>query len=492
MTGPAREFELKFLCTPDALVVALAAAPAGADETRELISVYFDTPDRALRSAGASLRIREGGGKRVQTLKMGRGVSRAEYETAIVGLKPNARIGPLRDLLTAPQLERLEPAFHVRVDRRQRLVRYRGAEIELAADMGEARGGRRSSPICELELELKSGPAGALFDLARELSRAAALHLSFESKAARGEALAAGAAARPLARAAVQIAPEAMAADALQAIARGALTEIAAAGQALRDRPDPEAVHQLRVGIRRLRSAFSTFRPLVRDAAIEDLDARLRQLAKACDAARNLDVFAEEVLARAQARDEAPAGLAGLEAAVAAARRRARAEAMEAAASESFRMLMIDAVAWVETGAWLTDTEAARASARVFAARALEARRGKLLKRGRDLRRASDETRHAARIEAKKLRYAAEGFSSLFREKAVRAFVRRLKDLQDALGALNDIATAGPMTAGLELDPEAAFAAGELAGRRAAQKSRLVLRAAKAFDRLAATDRFWA
>ena len=71
-----REVELKFLCTPADLGAVLAAAPAGDDESRELISVYFDTPDLALQKAGVSLRVRESKGKRVQTVKRGEGLSR--------------------------------------------------------------------------------------------------------------------------------------------------------------------------------------------------------------------------------------------------------------------------------------------------------------------------------------------------------------------------------------------------------------------------------
>lgn len=75
-----REIELKFLCAPEDLGAVLAAAPAGDDESRELISVYFDTAGRDLQKAGVSLRVRESRGRRVQTLKRGEGLSREEYE----------------------------------------------------------------------------------------------------------------------------------------------------------------------------------------------------------------------------------------------------------------------------------------------------------------------------------------------------------------------------------------------------------------------------
>src|ERR1700742_3623584 len=121
-----REIELKFACGPDDLAAVLAAAPksvpGGDDETRELISVYFDTPDLALQKAGASLRVREHKGRRVQTLKRGQGMVREEHETPIEGLAPDPALDPLPELL--PQGADLRPAFNVRVVRRQRTFTY--------------------------------------------------------------------------------------------------------------------------------------------------------------------------------------------------------------------------------------------------------------------------------------------------------------------------------------------------------------------------------
>src|SRR3954466_7327981 len=94
-----REIELKFTCGPEDLAAVLAAAPAGDDETRELISVYFDTADLALQKAGASLRVRESEGRRVQTLKRGDGLVREEFEAAIDSLAPDPELGPLPALM---------------------------------------------------------------------------------------------------------------------------------------------------------------------------------------------------------------------------------------------------------------------------------------------------------------------------------------------------------------------------------------------------------
>lgn len=490
MTG-SREIELKFLCAPEDLGAVLAAAPDGDDDSRELISVYFDTPDLTLQKAGVSLRVRESKSGRVLTMKRGDGLAREEYEAPLEGDQPPSELAPLREILTEADAAALAPAYNVRVTRRQRLVSFAGSQIELALDQGEVSGGVRVSPICEVELELKAGEPRALFDLARELSKSAPLYLSFDTKSARGQALVAGQPVEARRREKVKLARSATVAEAFQAIARNALASIAANAQVLREAPQPEAVHQIRVAARRLRSALSTFRPVVEDAQFEAVKAELRWLAKAFDQARNLDVFAEEVLTPAAGMEAPPTGLATLSAAVAQARDAARKAACETAACERFRLLMIDAAGWAETGAWTQGPSAAE-PARAFAARILDRRLKKVLKRGSKLQDRDDAARHELRIAAKKLRYAAEGFTSLFSEKKVDRFVGRLKALQDSLGALNDIATAEPLLAGLELPAEAAYAAGELEGLRLADKPKLLAQGAKAIDRLGEMEPFWA
>jgi inorganic triphosphatase YgiF len=488
MKDADRETELKFACGPEDLAAVLAAAPDGDDEIRELISVYFDTPDLVLQKAGASLRVREQQGQRIQTVKRGQGLVREEHEAPIEGLAPDPALEPLPSLL--PQGASLRPAFNVRVSRRQRTVAYNGAQVEMALDQGEVSGGEQKRPICEVELELKSGPPSALFALARELSAAAPLYLAFDSKAARGQALVAGEGPAARKSAKVELAEDATVGEAFQAIARMALAQIAANAACLRDAPGPEAVHQLRVGARRLRSALSTFKAVVEDKGLETVKADLKWLGGTCGRARSLDVFADETLGPAEIAAAGPPGLDRLRTAIDAAREAAWRHASEASASERFRALMIDTAAWVETGGW-RDGEGADKPLGHFAQVALKKHLKKVGKRGRELETGDDTARHHLRIEAKKLRYACETFASLYGDKPVHRYLRHLKALQDALGQLNDLVTAEPLIAALALPSEAAFAAGELVGRKAAAKPRLIADAAKALDRLQAADPFW-
>lgn len=480
----AEEIELKLACEPFDQAAILAAAPPGDDEIRPMTSVYFDTTDGDLAKAGVSLRVRHSKGVRVQTMKRGGGLAREEHEAEIAGDAPVATWKPLAKIL--PKSATLVPVFEVEVTRRQRLVSFGQAQIELALDVGEVRAGPRSTPVSELELELKAGEPAALFALALELSAAAPLYLSFTGKADRGLALLEAPSRKPR----PALAGDDTAGAAFQAMARAALRQIALHAAQMREAPTPEAVHQVRVGARRLRSALITFAPLFDGEEAGAIKAELKWLAQAFDAARNLQVYADETIAPARGVDPDVRGLTGLAQTVEGARLDAQVRAAQAVSLDRFRRLMIEALAWVETGAWLSgDKTQKRATA--FGAKQLDKRLRRLERAAAGLETQDDDQRHQGRIEAKKLRYAVEAFAGVFPAKEGRAFLRSVKALQDSLGRLNDLATAAPLVASLDLDADAAFAAGELAGAALAEKPQRIAEATEARERLSGLTPFW-
>ena len=491
MSAGQDEIELKFLCEPADLAVVLAAAPPGETHEKALVSTYYDTPQGDLRKARISLRIREGGGKRVQTLKRGDGFAREEHEQTITTDGLDLSLPALKDALPPAKRKTLSPIFTVRVVRRQRTFEFGGSLIELAVDEGEVQAGERARRISEVELELMSGDCRPMFELARQLSKTAPLYLSFDGKATQGQGLIDGSDRSPRRHDKAPLARGLTAAGAFQAIARNTLVQIAANGVVLREADSVEAVHQLRVAVRRLRSAVSTFSDVADDDHAEAIKAELKWLAGACDEARDLDVFAEGATMLAQPTlDHSP-----LAPVVDAARARAHAKACAAVASGRFRELVLESTAWVETGAWLTQggkTSAKRRDmpAETFAAKALTRRRKRLLKLAADIKGRDDEARHHGRIAAKKLRYAAEAFAPLFDGEA-KPFINTLKQLQDHLGALNDLAVAGGLVERLRLKGAALAAARELLAALEAGRPRLIKGAAKAMDRLAASPTFW-
>jgi len=492
MSAGEDEIELKFLCEPADLAAVLAAAPEGETQVRDLVSTYFDTPQGDLRGQRISLRIRAGGGKRVQTLKRGDGFAREEHEAALEGAELDLSMVALTNALPTEALRKaLRPIFTVRVSRRQRTFDYGGARIEMAVDEGEVQAGERTRRVSEVELELKAGGCDPMFDLARELSKTAPLYLSFDGKHTQGQGLRDGTDRAPRRHDKAPLARGLTAAEAFQAIARNALVQIAANGAVLREADSVEAVHQLRVAVRRLRSALSTFKRVTKGERAQALKTELKWLARACDEARDLDVFALDNDAFAQPGLD----LSALAPLVEAARQRGHAKACAAVASGRFRDLVLEATAWVETGGWLSahgkDARRGReAPAETFAAKALDHRRKALLKLGRNLDKIPDADRHEARIAAKKLRYAAEAFAPLFDGDA-KAFIKPLKKLQEQLGVLNDGAVAAELVERLALKGPALAAAQRLLAAREGEKPKTLQAAVKAMADLEAAPVFW-
>lgn len=500
MAAPSREIELKFLLDWPAADRVLAALPAGEASVKNLEAVYYDTADQALRRAGFGLRVRRSGETRIQTLKsaIGEDGGRDEWEWPVETDTPDISL-----LLDTPAPVTsdtvLEPQFTVRSRRTIRVFEEAGGEIELVIDDAEVSAGDRKEAFLELELELKSGKAAALFALARRLSRAAPLRLSAVTKAERGYALAAGETRRRPKYEVPALDAGFSAEQAFRALGAACLGHLCANAESLRDQPGPEGVHQLRVALRRLRAALTTFKPLLGEAERERVKQSLKWLAKEMDEARNLDVFIADVW-RPAARDhhDLP-GMAEFGRALLAAQTRAYERVADAIGGRQFRSVTLETAAWLQAGSWTrsrTTAAARHTPAGDFAADALKRRRKKIIEAGEDLAALDRETRHKVRIQAKILRYAAEDLAGLFPDHPKRTgrFIEAVKALQDGLGELNDLAFAeelGRKVALTAASPDAAFAVGRLTGERARDEAALLKTAQAAFDAFADARPFW-
>jgi triphosphatase len=503
MADAPREIEMKFAIPPGraAEVVAAIEALAGA-APRSLVSTYFDTEKGALRRAGMALRVRRSGDKCVQTLKDGGdgALSRGEWETAIKGATPSLAALKATPAARIVAKAKLAPVYVVEVQRRTADLVEGESRIELAFDEGVARAKGRDAAFVELELELKAGPQWGLFALARRLAGVGDLTLSFTTKAARGSVL-----ARPPRSFAHKFAPPVLSPDsdaghAFQAVARACLRQITTNAERLRYRASPEVIHQLRVGLRRLRSLITSFKQVVADARLPAIKAELKWLTGELDAARNLDVLLQGDYRAAVALKEDAEGLKALGARLRAARRMAYVRAATAVESERFRRLLVDLLIWIEAGPWtVAETTAKRRGRPIarFAALELGKRRGRIAQRGRRLRDLDPEARHKLRIEAKKLRYAADVFVGVFdRPKRSKAFVAALKAVQDSLGELNDIAVGERLAheaAALpgRAETDSAFVAGRITGAQKARIGPLTDRAEAALKAFAGAKPFW-
>lgn len=498
-----REFEIKFDLAegPSPALEKALAALGGELAEKTLRSTYFDTADGALAQKGFSLRLRDTGEGRVQTLKSDDGgpFDRGEWESAADGPAPALDapgLEPVRDLLA--DAGPLLPRFANRIERRQRTVDYGGAVIEIALDQGETEADGRRAPLTELELELKSGDPAALFALARTLAAAAPLRLSFETKAARGAALLSGEAPGAVKKTRAAIAPDMTAGQAFAAVAAGCLRHIVANERVLRLHRRPEALHQMRVGLRRLRSALTMFEAVAGDSRLERIKTEARWLTKRLDETRDLDAFIAETFTPAAHRLEADEGGGAFGRRLLQARTQAYDKTLKALNTPraiAFPLLLAE---WTLTGDWTRDEAlAAQRDQPVgpFAEATLAGLRRKVRRKGRGLASLDIAARHKVRIAVKKLRYGLDFFAPLYSRRKVQAFAAILGELQESLGALNDIAvgrrTAAALAGGGAGSGSLGFAAGLLVGLRAQTQAELIASAAQQRHRLLKAAKPW-
>ncbi len=476
------EIELKLLVAPEDLGriehhPALRELRRSAAHSERLATVYYDTPEFDLARDGVALRVRRTGDRWVQTLKAdGNAVgglhARDELEWPLDGEALDFAAldtSRYRTLFAGQQVrERLQPVFTTDFDRAARLVSFPdGTAAELAIDHGEIRAGARTAPISEAEIELKTGDAQRLFELARELARDVPLRLGHESKAERGYALAGAVAPRPRKARPVLLTPGLSTGAALRRVAAECIAQMQANEAGMREGRDPEYLHQFRVGLRRLRSGLDIVGLAAGKEAIAPLADELRWLGATLGPARDWDVFAAETLARLAREFNVAEDLQAFLARCAAIRRAHGEAARDAVSSPRYTTLLLalgqsfarDDLAGLRRpqAGDTAEPDAAAASVPVgeFAASVLDKRHRRLRKRGGSVPDAPAAERHRVRIDAKKLRYAAEFFASLYPPKRVRRYVDALEDLQDILGALNDAAVAEHLLAeAAAADPE--------------------------------------
>ena len=509
-----REIELKFLASPVGLEAALRIpllAPLLEAKAHEQVSTYFDTPECALQKAGFVLRLREVGGGFIQTVKQeGARLERGEWEEALD--TPNLDLDraaqtPLGKILADEDLRtRIGPMFTTRFTRRKAEVTFARAVIEVAIDEGEIIAGQARAPICEIELELKSGGRHGLFALGRKLARSAPVHLSLISKGERGYRLAAGVWGAPAKMTPPVLDAKMGAAEAFAAIAHACLRQMMLNAPAFENGQEIEAVHQTRVAIRRLRAALALFRPVIADAAYPGLAAELKWLSDHLGATRDIDVLLTESIQPALTREPEMPGLAQLAAFIETRQAASRLILRGAMDAPRGRKLMLDLLLWVENGHWRREDMALKTepeNLKHLLSRRLKASCKKLAARGENLEDLPEAQVHEVRIHAKKLRYQAAFFDTLASEgkagKRYNRFVNALERIQESLGTVHDAeATAAfleeqarkAVQEGESHDPLVLFAAGRLAGAHP-DRAALVARASKALTKALATKPFW-
>jgi len=466
MDQDSREIELKFEVDRAMLdrlkqAAVLKQWGVGRASTRTLRSVYFDTEDQRLFKAKIVLRVRKVGRRWVQTVKAGTAVSGGlsspeEFETPVSGDCPDvAAIDDqptrerLRDLLDGDQPAAL---FETVIRRTTRDIETPdGSLIEAAFDSGEVIHGKTAEPMCEVELELKKGRVKALYDLARELFEDTPVRFSAMSKSARGYQLARSGsgpeAAQPLRARQPEIDGSMTAELALRSILRASLEQIAGNLPAVLGNDDAEGPHQLRIGLRRLRSALKFFKPLVDGPAARALNEEARWLGTEVGSLRDADVLIADIVAPVPVpHGSIDMGL--LTERLEKAATRTRLKVRKTLATPRISTFLLDLGAFIETRGWIRPEDFGQTAllgqpVGEFSNAGLDKLWKKARKRAGNLAQMSVEERHELRKLFKTLRYAVEFFSGLHGKENTKLFLKQLKRLQNVFGYLNDVALAG-------------------------------------------------
>ncbi len=479
------EIELKLAADPNSLETLkkapVLAGRTGRAATRQLESVYYDTPDHRLHKRKLAFRVRKKGRQYVQTLKdEGDGMlQRGEWETPVRSLEPDLDALPNPDPrgrigLVLPG--ELQPVFASRIRRTTRVLSDKAEdgspnEIEIAFDHGVVESNGTSVPVAEVELELVQGSPEALYNLALELHALAPLKVEMRSKSARGYALAKGESPGWSKAKALKLKPGMTVGQTLQSVVRNCMDHWLQNEAAAVAGEHPEGVHQMRVGLRRLRSAISLFAKAIPADQIGWLKDETKWVANSLGPARDWDVFLASLLAPViAARPEDPS-LVLLRRAAQAAQAAGYDQVHATVASPRYTRTLLRLGAWLEGKGW-RDGDDPKITAWQdrpiveLADRLLSKRHKAVLKLGKGFADLPTEQRHEVRIALKKLRYATEFFRRLYKPKDAKPYLKALAGLQDSIGHLNDVAVAGRL-----MDALTAKAKGSAADRAALQRA---------------------
>ena len=452
------ETELKFIFPADArslldrhpaLQPSRATSPPAQDQpAQRQITTYYDTPDHTLNQHGFSLRVRQVGDTRIQTLKSttatnGLPGSRGEWEWRLDADQPKPTL--LGSTLAGVVLDReaanrLEPIFVTDINRTTRLLHLNGGTtVELAIDEGSVRCGGANEDIHELELELKQGPIAPLYRLALELHVDLPLRSGTESKSARGYRLATDQPSTPVQSRARPLDPDIRAGDGCRQIVGAALHDLLANRQAA-IAGVAEGIHQMRIAVRRVRAAMLLFKSYLEPHALARFEDELRALGRVLGQARDWDVFCLDLLPAALAAPAVESWRPLLEQEAERHRTRAHRLVAEELVKPSLTRLDLGMAVWIEDEAERSNVMQGRLAA--IMPDALDRLAHKVAKRGKHIAHRSAPELHALRKSLKKLRYGVLSVCDLFPHRKIKPYLRHCKSLQKRLGQINDAAMA--------------------------------------------------
>lgn len=471
----SQEIELKlWLPSPDPSALAKRLSRTSVLARRKpshqsLNNIYFDTPDQQLRQQQTALRLRcidnETGPQWLQTLKTGASdpsalSRRGEWETPVPGAKLTRKAldaTPWSDIDPDGRLfKSLIPCFATVFQRTLWLVRRRdGSVVEVALDIGYMEADGRRAPICELELELKSGQPAALFDIAREIAATVAVLPASQSKAERGFLLAQGDLHQPIRAQPGSLSPDLPPVLLAQWVLREMFAQFTTNLNTLRTSDDPELAHQARIGWRRFKSGLRLFRKILAETPPPSCE-ELRPLLSCLSELRNLDVALTETLpplsaSYSMADEQRAQSWEALMQALTQTTEIQRKAVRYTLQESTVGACLLAISQWLENLPASAENERAhKGSLRHWAKR-------RVLRLKQQMERAQQtagtpEGLHRVRILAKRLRYGTQTLHDLLPNRLAKLCYQLATELQTSIGATRDLSQAGVLVAKLESD----------------------------------------
>lgn len=477
MTEKNQEFEIKLLFPEERLkdIENLLISKGGLRRQR-LQAAYIDTDDFLLARSGVACRIRKEGRSWVQTLKVstGHSLERLEHNVPLnhvgsdfpqwdISRHHNHEAGKIFNKLIGKRKNSdLKVRYQTDIYRRSALVPARGAKLEYALDTGFIRtlhhdGSSSQTEVCELEIELVSGDKVSLLAHAKNLIKKYKAYLDTRSKAQRGFNLAAG----------IQFSPplktKALKLDAfddatiISKVLHSCMNQVLVNASEINTKliSFDEHLHQLRVGLRRFKTAmkFMALRQIfLTESNLKTLDQFFSQLGSY----RDLNFLDEKLLPALLAAKAPPMKLASV-------------------ADLPHPHLIIKSpevqLFFISILEMIIQAEKNYQNLKYLKPLILK----ELNKIHKDTKKTavkfmsvSDEERHRLRKKLKRLRYALEFFKDLCLGGRYKEFLKKLENVADALGQYNDICVALEKVESLiELDRNIFFAQGWLKAEQA-------------------------
>ena len=441
------EFELKFEIPPAHLKSVAVAVLEGKATRQRLQASYFDTPDGVLAAHGVVVRLRKEGRRWLQTAKgstadvlerlehnvtvapQGAGVVPAMDLSRHRGTPIGKAIGKALGLKGDDNYPSLELLYGTDVQRISRQLAHGSSVVEIALDQGRVFANGHSQSICELEVELKQGLPVDAVNLARQWSAAHGLWISTIAKSMKGQRLRQ---AVPFGQAtsavAPKYAPQVTVHDMLSAVVQTCLGQILPNASELASGSNhPDHVHQLRVGIRRVRTALRELAGLT-DAIDPAWEVGLVNAFRALGAHRDQShlalVLQPQLLAAGgpkidfkDGQDKPP-------------------DAGETVRAPDFQAALLGLLGFIQREA-IGVPSTPGALKKAVAAR-LDKLHKRALRDGKKFLALSEADQHGVRKRLKRLRYLIELSAPLFGADKRKRMAAALKPVQESLGLYND------------------------------------------------------